>query len=71
MGVRHVTERIIEGDQSPVYVADQLDVSLSDVYEALSYYYAHVEEMREIERENDEAFERVRDSSLKPKEQIQ
>jgi hypothetical protein len=40
------------------------------VYEALSYYYDHVEEMRHLERENEDAFDRVRDASLKPKETI-
>lgn len=71
VGVRHVATRVIDGGQSPAYVADQLDVSLSAVYEALSYYYANVEEMRELERENEEAFESVRESSLKPKETVQ
>lgn len=71
VGVRHVAARVIEGDQSPAYVADQLDLSLSAVYAALSYYYAHIGEMREFERENEDAFGRVRDASLKPKETIQ
>lgn len=71
VGVRHVVARVIESGQSPAYVADQLDVSLSEVYEALSYYYAHIEEIRELQRENEEAFERVRESALKPKETVE
>jgi len=71
VGVRHVAARVIDGGQSPAHVADQLDLSLSTVYEALSYYYANIEEMRQYERENEEAFERVRESSLKPKETVQ
>jgi uncharacterized protein (DUF433 family) len=71
VGVRHVAARVIDSGQSPAYVADQLDLSLAEVYEALSYYYDHVEEMRDLERENEDAFERVRESSLKPKETIQ
>jgi len=71
VGVRHVAARVIDSGQSPAYVADQLDLSLAEVYEALSYYYGHVEEMRNLERENENAFERVRESSLKPKETIQ
>ena len=71
VGVRHVAARVIDSGQSPAYVADQLDLSLAEVYEALSYYYGHVEEMRDLERENEDAFERVRESSLKPKETIQ
>lgn len=71
VGVRHVAARVIDGGQSPAYVADQLDLSLAEVYESLSYYYDHVEEMRDLERENEDAFERVRESSLKPKETVQ
>lgn len=70
VGVRHVAARVIDTGQSPAYVADQLDLSLSEVYEALSYYDDHVEEMRDLERENEDTFDRVRDSSLKPKETI-
>lgn len=71
VGVRHVATRVVDGDQSPAGVADQFDIALSDVYEALSYYYDHVDEMREFRRANEEAFERVRESSLKPKERVQ
>lgn len=70
IGVRHVAARVIDGGRSPAHVADQFDISLSAVYEALSYYYSHIEEMRELERENGAAFDRVRDRSLKPKETV-
>jgi len=71
VGVRHVAARVVDSGRSPAHVADQLDISLSEVYEALSHYYAHIEEMREFERENEAAFERLRGSTLKPKETIQ
>lgn len=71
VGVRHVAARVIDSGQTAAHVADQVDVALADVYEALSYYYAHIEEMRAYERENKDAFERVRDASLKPKETVQ
>jgi uncharacterized protein (DUF433 family) len=71
VGVRHVAARVVDSDRSPAHVADQLYLSLSEVYEALSYYYAHLEEMRASERENGDAIERVRDSSLKPKGTVQ
>jgi len=71
IGVRHVATRVIDSGQSPAHVADQIDVPLAAVYESLSYYYAHIDEMREFERENEAAFERVRESSLKPKETVQ
>lgn len=71
IGVRHVATRVVDSGQSPAHVADQLDISLAAVYEALSYYYAHMDEMRVLEAENESAFERVRESSVKPKETVQ
>lgn len=71
VGVRHVAALVVEGGQTPAYTADQFDISMAEVYEALSYYYAHIDEMREFERENEAAFDQVRDASLKPKETIQ
>ena len=70
IGVRHVAARVIDSGQSPAHVADQLDVALANVYESLAYYYAHIDEMRDVEQENETAFERVRESSLKPKETV-
>ena len=70
VGVRHVAEKVIDGGRSPAYVADQLDCSLASVYEALAYYYDNIEEIREIERENERAFEHVRESSLRPNKSV-
>jgi uncharacterized protein (DUF433 family) len=70
IGVRHVAARVIEGGQSPASVADQFDTSLAAIYEALSYYYENIEEMREYERSNETAFDDVRETSLKPKETV-
>ena len=68
VGVRHVAGKVFDGGRSPAYVADQLDISLASVYEALGYYYNNIEEMRALDRANADAFERVRESALKPKE---
>lgn len=61
---------MIEGSHPPAYVADQFDLSLASVYETLSYYYDNPDEMRAADRANAAAFERVRKSSVKPKEPI-
>jgi len=71
IGVRHVAARVIDSSQPAAHAAAQLDLSLAEVYESLSYYYAHIDEMRELERENEAAFEHLRDSSLTPKETVQ
>lgn len=71
IAVRHVASRAISGDQSPAVIADQLDLPLAAVYEALSYYYEHVEEIKRFERANEAAMERVRDEGLGPKEPVE
>lgn len=48
-------ELVVEGDHSPVDVADQLDVSLDAVYPSLAYYREHPEEMRRIRRSHEGA----------------
>ncbi|MEF8786190.1 MAG: DUF433 domain-containing protein [Haloarculaceae archaeon] len=70
IGVRHIAGLVVESGRSPAYVADQLDISLASVYEAMAYYYEHIEELRTLDRENADAFERVSESSLKPKEPV-
>lgn len=61
---------VIDGGYSPAYVADQLDVPLAAIYGAMAYYYENIEQIRAFEREHADAFERVREDSLKPKESI-
>ena len=70
VGVRHIAARVVDGGYSPAYVADQLDIPLASVYEAMAYYYENIEEMRELERENADAFERLREMTLKPKKPV-
>ncbi|WP_436925405.1 DUF433 domain-containing protein [Halosimplex amylolyticum] len=71
VGVRHVAARVVDENRSPAHTADQFDLSLAEVYEALSYYYDNIEEIREFERANEAAFERLGDTALKPKEPVE
>lgn len=68
IGVLHVHELVAEGNHAPVDVADQLDISLGEVYSALAYYHEHPEEMRELRATQEEANETLRDESLSPPE---
>lgn len=70
IGVRHVAAYILEAGCTPAVVADQYDISLAEVYEAMAYYYENIEEMREVERAHQEAASRLRDVSLAPKDPI-
>ena len=60
VGVRHVAGSVIDAGQTPAYVADQLDVSMGAVYEALAYYYDTPGEMRAVEARHERAVEEAR-----------
>ena len=70
VGTRHAAAGVTEGGQSPTAVAYEFDVSLADTCAALSYYYEHIEAMREYERANETAFEELPERSVKPKETV-
>lgn len=69
VGVLHVYELAAGGDHSPVDVADQLDLSLAEVYSALAYYHEHPDEMREVRREIDDN-STLAEESLSPPEPV-
>lgn len=56
ISVLQVVEMVLEADNSPEYVADQLGISLADVHAALSYYYDHPDEMEAL-RERQQVLE--------------
>jgi len=49
----HVEER----GQDPQAVAEQFDLDVADVYRALAYYHEHPEEMQQVRRERERAFD--------------
>lgn len=71
IGVLHVYELAVEEEYSPADVADQFDISLTDVYTALAYYHEHPEEMREIREAHEEAETRLAEKALAPSEATQ
>lgn len=71
IAVGHVYELVVDGNHPPADVADQLDLSLGDVYEALAYYYNHPNEMREIEREDADARTSLARQALAPPEPVE
>jgi uncharacterized protein (DUF433 family) len=71
IGVRHVANRVVDSGQPPAYVADQLDLTLAAVSEAMSYYDDHIEQVRKIEQENETGREHSSEDTVKPKEKVQ
>lgn len=68
VGVLHVYELVVEENHSPVDVADQLDLSLGEVYSALAYYHEHPDEMQEVRRAHEDAEGTLAEASLSPPE---
>jgi len=66
ISVRQVYALVEERDEDPEAVADRYDLDVADVYHALAYYHDHPREMREVERDRDEAFEDFRESIDRP-----
>lgn len=70
ISVLQIAERVLDLDQSPEHVADQLDISLGAVHAALAYYYEHIDEMR-AERERTAALEAaIREDAIEPPERV-
>lgn len=68
ISVRQIAELAVDAGNAPADVADQLDVPLSEVHLALSYYYAHPEEMAAVRDRHDERLRSARDQALDPPE---
>jgi len=68
VGVVYVYELVVGGDHPPADVADQLDLSLGEVYSALAYYHEHPDEMREVRRDQGDAEATLAEASLSPPE---
>ena len=66
--VQFIKEQVEERGLDPRTVADRHDLDVADVYRALTYYHDNPEEMREIERAREQAFDEHRDLTTDPDE---
>jgi uncharacterized protein (DUF433 family) len=65
--VRDVYVRVEQRGTEPKRVAEQYNLDIADVYEALAYYHNNPEEMQAVERRHERAREEAkRRSSLTP-----
>lgn len=51
--VLDLKRRVIEAGEDPFAVASEYDIDVASVFEALAYYYQHVETMREREADDE------------------
>ena len=63
ISVRHVYERVHERGLRPEVVAERHNLDIADVYHALAYYHDHPDEMRDVERQREEAIESAREKT--------
>ncbi|MDZ7689335.1 MAG: DUF433 domain-containing protein [Halobacteriales archaeon] len=68
VSVMQIAEMVIEGGMSPEHVADQLELGLDEVHEALAYYYRHPDEMDEIRKRHRELEKELREKSETPEQ---
>lgn len=61
--VRDIRQRVEIRDESPLGVAERLGLDIAAVYEALAYYHANPDEMRQVESRHERAVEAAREQS--------
>lgn len=66
ISVIQIAEMVLDNGSDPATVADQLDISLGEVHEALAYYYEHPTEMNEQRRRRDDLVVELEESSKAP-----
>jgi uncharacterized protein (DUF433 family) len=66
ISVRQVYALVEDRGENPEAVADRYDLDVADVYHALAYYHDHPREMREAEREREDAIVDFRESIDRP-----
>lgn len=70
IAVRQIAALVIDGGDPPAEVADQLDISLSEVHLALAYYYDNPEEMADVRERHHKLMDEAREDALEPPETL-
>ena len=66
VSVLQVAELVVDYGDDPADVADQFDLSLAEVHEALAYYYNNVEEMETYRQRREELTDTLEEESRAP-----
>ena len=66
ISVLQIAEMVIDAGKSPERVADELEIGLDEVHEALAYYYRNIDEMNELREKKRELRERIKEKSNAP-----
>lgn len=52
IGVYHIYQRYVEGDDTPEEIATSYNITIAEVHAALAYAFSNPEKMRDIEARN-------------------
>jgi len=66
VSVLQVAELVVDYGDDPADVADQFDLSLAEVHEALAYYYNNVDEMETYRQRREELTDTLEEESRAP-----
>lgn len=66
VSVLQVAELVLDCGDDPAAVADQLDISLAELHEALAYYYSNIDEMETYQRRREELVDTLEQESHAP-----
>ena len=66
VSVLQAAELIVDHGDDPADAADQLELSLAEVHEALAYYYNNVDEMETYRQRHEELLETLEGESRAP-----
>lgn len=68
--VLQVVSKVEDADLAPETVAEEYDLSLADVYRALTYYYDHPDEMAAVKRRRREREQEARERGVRTLDEI-
>jgi len=66
ISVLQIAEMVIDAGKSPERVANELEIGLDEVHEALAYYYRNIDEMNKLREKKRELRERIKQKSNAP-----
>jgi uncharacterized protein (DUF433 family) len=66
IGVYHVYQRYVEGDDTPEEIATSYDISVAAVHAALAYAFSNPDEMRDIEARNRAIYDETAENRVVP-----
>jgi uncharacterized protein (DUF433 family) len=66
IGVYHVYQQYVEGDETPEAIATSYDISVAEVHAALAYAFSNPGEMWEIEARNQASYEEDAGNRITP-----